>query len=156
MNKRNFIHGQSYTKEYGIWKAMRDRCRNPNNTWYAEYGGRGVKVCERWESFENFLSDMGRRPSKRHSIDRYPDKNGDYEPGNCRWATPLEQNNNLRSNVLLAFRGRTQSLAAWARELGVSHTCLWWRKKHGWSDERILTEPSQRRALHGIEIEVVL
>lgn len=80
---------------YHTWISMRERCRNPNATKYELYGGRGIKVCERWESFENFLADVGPRPSGR-TLDRFPNKDGDYEPSNVRWATILEQRNNQR------------------------------------------------------------
>src|SRR5438132_13681286 len=77
--------------EYAAWLAIIDRCQNPNNQSFRLYGGRGITVCERWKSFVNFYADMGNRPSAEHSIDRYPDPDGNYEPGNCRWATRVEQ-----------------------------------------------------------------
>lgn len=86
-------HGESYSREYACWRSMWDRCTNPKINGYQYYGARGISVCDRWKVFENFLADMGRRPSPRHSIDR-KDNNGDYEPSNCRWATASEQQRN--------------------------------------------------------------
>jgi hypothetical protein len=94
--RANTTHGYSRTREYGIWKTMLARCRNPNVKSFKDYGGRGIRVCVRWIKFENFFADMGHRPSPKHSIDRFPDPNGNYEPGNCRWATALEQAHNKR------------------------------------------------------------
>lgn len=102
MHKNNITHGEGgknkKSPEYEAWAQMRSRCNNPNHAHWDRYGGSGIKVCQRWQSsFINFLADMGRRPSDAHSIDRYPDPYGDYEPANCRWATALQQRHNWRS-----------------------------------------------------------
>lgn len=100
---RSLVHGHARQKketaEYRSWQHAKARCINPNVWNYKNYGGRGIKMCEKWlNSFESFLADMGPRPSSKHSLDRWPDHNGDYEPSNCRWATAKEQQNNRRNN----------------------------------------------------------
>ena len=84
-------HGMSRSPEYRAWRAIFDRCNNPEHKSFHNYGGRGIKICKRWHRFENFIEDMGRRPTYAHSIDRYPNNDGDYEPSNCRWATWKQQ-----------------------------------------------------------------
>ena len=110
--------------EYNCWSSMKDRCLNRNNQDFAIYGGRGIKVCDRWsESFGAFFEDMGARPSARHSIDRI-NSDGDYEPSNCRWALPCEQNRNKRSNRFIEFNGKRQVISDWAKDLGISFSSL--------------------------------
>ncbi|HVI27483.1 hypothetical protein [Hansschlegelia sp.] len=102
-------HGMSKHRRgegYVSWTGMKDRCLNPNNREYARYGARGIRVCDRWLRFENFIADMGMRPSPHHSLDRI-DPNGDYEPGNCRWATALTQGRNTRRALKLVVNGKS-------------------------------------------------
>lgn len=132
------------TGTYLSWAAMKARCYCPSTTDYAKYGGRGVVVCERWMDFENFLADMGERPAGT-SIDRHPNKYGNYEPGNCRWATRKQQQRNLRSNTLIEFNGETLCIAEWAERLGMSQSTLYCRLiKHRWPLERAMTTPVGR------------
>lgn len=131
----NLKHGLSGTPEWATWADMRKRCRE-----HSGYAGRGIVVDPRWEVFENFIADMGRRPSPDHSIDRI-DNDGNYEPGNCRWATRKEQARNRRSNALLTHVGRTQTIAAWAENTGVKPNTIWMRVHVlGWSVGLALTK----------------
>jgi hypothetical protein len=137
-------HGHSKrgkkTRAFNAWCLMKQRCLDRNFPSYPRYGGRGITVCERWrDSFENFLADMG-EPPPGTSIDR-ENNEGNYEPGNCRWATLKEQARNKRSSRLLSLGGRTQCLAAWAEEVGIGVKVLERRVHQGWSHERALTTP---------------
>lgn len=116
-------HGKTRTREYNIWVGMKQRCTNPANPRYAEWGGRGIQICERWlNSFENFLADMGPCP-ERFSIDRI-NNNGNYEPPNCRWASGSEQQLNNRGTRKETAFGKTLSLVEWAREIGVDPSTI--------------------------------
>ena len=134
---RNTTHGLAFSPGYNSWRGMKSRCENPRNARYADYGDRGITVCDRWKnSFENFIADMGPPPSPAHSIERGDNSRG-YEPGNCRWATDVEQTNNQRSNVLIEYDGKTQTIAQWARELEINYQTLRQRiQRYGWSVER--------------------
>ena len=145
MGLANTSHGSTNTREYEVWHRMKQRCQDKRCPAFPHYGGRGIKVCERWLSFEKFLTDMGLRPSSRHSIDRYPNNDGDYEPSNCRWALPKEQQRNRRSNFPVAYCGKTQCIAAWAEEFGITTLQLWTRlRKMGWPIHEALTLPIAR------------
>jgi hypothetical protein len=128
--------------EYLTWIRMRNRCRDEKRTRYA---GRGIKVCARWDaSFEDFLADMGLRPSPRHSLDRYPDNDGNYEPGNCRWAKPVRQANNRSSNHVVTYRGEEMSLRDAIRSAGdvVGKATAWRRLLRGWSVDKAVETPA--------------
>jgi hypothetical protein len=134
-------HGLSGTKIYVTWQAMLNRCRNPNVVEYKHYGGRGVKVCERWLTFENFLADMGDASGRivGRTIERI-NNDGDYEPRNVRWATYRDQSRNKSNNRLLSFKGQTKILADWANDLGITPGALIYRLDYkGWSIEEALT-----------------
>jgi len=128
---------------YLRWWAMVDRCTNPHNRCYARYGGRGITVCDRWRTFQVFFADMGMFPTRDHSLERI-DNLGPYAPDNCRWATRIEQGQNKRNNVTLTLHGRTLTLNAWARDVGIDRLTLRRRLRDlGWSPERTLTTPVQ-------------
>jgi hypothetical protein len=124
-----------------IYHGIVKRTTNPNCKNYHRYGGRGIKMCDRWlASFADFISDMGPRPSRKHSIDRFPNKDGDYEPGNCRWATQTEQQRNRENNRLIEFCGQTLTLAGWGEKVGILPVTIQRRIDiHGWSIEKALT-----------------
>lgn len=132
--------GKSKTAEYNAWSNMRARCNNTNVNRYEIYGGRGIQICDRWNVFENFLKDMGRKPTQKHQLDRI-DSNGDYEPENCRWALPIEQNNNTRRNVFLEVDGERITVAMAARKLSISETMIRSRLRRGWSAEDAISIP---------------
>jgi hypothetical protein len=129
------------TPMYRRWYNIKSRCENPKNEKYRLYGERGITLCARWKVFENFLSDMGHPPSPSHTIDRI-DVNGPYSPENCRWATPREQSNNKRGNVLV----RGQTLAEHARELGITPEALRYRRSKGLSEDQVLASEKRRKA----------
>jgi hypothetical protein len=138
-----FKYGLETSKhpEYRVWQQIIHRCTKPTSQVWRYYGGRGIKVCERWrESFDNFHDDMGPRPSSGHSIDRI-DVNGDYTPENCRWATSDEQGRNKRSNNLIEFNGRTQTISDWSRETGITVSAIFHRIRSGWPLETVFSVP---------------
>ncbi|WP_075643826.1 hypothetical protein [Paraburkholderia monticola] len=141
-SEANFTHRHAKTSIYRIWGLMKTRCNNPSNPAYPQYGGRGIKVCERWEKFENFLADMGERPLGM-SLDRYPDVNGNYEPSNCRWATRVQQANNRTDSCHVTFNGKTLTYAEWEAETGIKQGAIRKRLLAGWDVEKALTQPTK-------------
>ena len=140
-------HGMSRTPTHVTWASMLQRCNNPNSDKYQYYGGRGVTVCERWHTFENFLADMGERPSTKHSIDRIDNDRG-YNPDNCQWVTMRKQNRNRRSNIEIEYNGETMCLTDWADRLGLNYETLRQRiRDYGWSVEDAFSRSVQPREL---------
>ena len=136
--KSERTHGMTGTKEYKAWQSIHQRCFNENDCNYKYYGARGIGVCERWMSSVNFLEDMGRCPSKTHSIERR-DNDENYCPENCKWATKKEQANNRRNTRSLEFKGVTMSVSEWAGFLELKVSTLFSRLDKGWSTHKALT-----------------
>lgn len=137
-------HGRSKTPEHYAWIGLKRRCVNPNNQTHKYYIDQGVTVCARWmTSFEAFLADVGLRPSPKHSLDRWPDPFGNYEPDNVRWATAEEQMHNRRDNVLVTIGGETHCVGAWEKIAGLRRETVRRRLKKGWPVERLL-EPARK------------
>lgn len=135
--KRFTVHGMRQSDEYRIWTGMKYRCYNKNCPKYKIYGGRGVVVCDRWMSFQNFFEDMGNRPSKYYSLDRINNNLG-YSKENCRWATLKKQANNTRRNQMIKHNGKNQSLCTWSEELGLNYNTLKTRLRRGMSFEKAI------------------
>ena len=137
-------HGGKGSLAYGSWMSMRRRCLDASSKDFFRYGGNGVTVCERWKEFANFLADMGERPSRKHTLDRFPNNEGNYEPGNCRWATWPEQQSNKRTNHIVECGGMSLTLAEWSKKTGILSSTLRRRLAAGWSVELTLASPSRR------------
>lgn len=127
----------SRTPIHNLWSGMVQRCTDPNHPHYADYGGRGITVCEEWKTFENFYADMGERPEGMW-LEREDNDKG-YSKSNCKWATPLEQGQNKRNNVKLTYNGKTQTLAAWSRETGLKYRTIHARLNAGKTAEEVLS-----------------
>jgi hypothetical protein len=141
LRTRRKTHGRSKIKDptYDSWRAMLERCRNPNNRAYARYGGRGVKVCERWLDFACFFQDMGQRPDGLTLERKNSDK--DYEPSNCEWATRQRQSVNRSTTRNLTVKGQTKSITEWARDVGIGRDTIRDRLAKGWSHEDAVLKP---------------
>ena len=146
-NSRTMLlkHGEGVarTSEWRSWRKMRERCNDPSHEAYARYGGRGIKVCDKWNDpdtgYAAFLTDMGRKQSEDLTVDRYPNRDGNYEPGNCRWATRAEQARNRRSSKYITVFGETRLLVEWCETYGVGYKCVHNRLRNGWPVEKALT-----------------
>lgn len=143
-NRSRATHGAADTPLYEVWCGIRARCQNPNHSAFANYGGRGITLCERWSDFRSFVEDMGDRPSPAHSIER-KDNDVGYEPSNCVWATRREQARNRRTNHLVVLNGKTMCLFDALAKVGLDNTTFYRRIARGWSESRALHEPVDRR-----------
>lgn len=142
MSQRQTTHGRARSSIYKAFDSMNHRCLNKSNASFNMYGGRGITVCERWHratpnAFENFLSDMGEKPSKKHTLERV-DNDGPYSPENCRWATMQEQSNNKRNNINFTHWGRTQNITQWSKELRIDRGLVYGRLSLGWTKVQAL------------------
>ena len=150
------IHGLCGTKIYTVWVCMIGRCYNPRNAKFHRYGGRGVKVCDRWRnSAAAFLEDMGQPPSKKHSLDRFPDTDGEYEPSNCRWATAKQQQGNRTNNSMIEVNGQRIRMIEAAESAGIPANIVRGRIAAGWSAMLALSIPvnGRRNAAKTFEID---
>lgn len=137
-------HHMTESKEYRSWCHMKERCSNPNEKMFHRYGGRGITVCDRWlRSFENFYADVGPAPSPLHSIDRI-ENDGNYEPGNVRWAVKSEQARNRSTTRIIECHGERRSVIEWSELSGIPFAVLMCRLKRGWEAERAISTPIMR------------
>lgn len=139
---RTHGHSKPRTPTYIVWRGMISRCFHSSASSYKRYGGRGITVCDRWLKFENFLADIGKRPTGM-SIDRI-DSNGDYEPGNCRWTTSKQQANNRSNNRVIKYKDKEMTAKEWSEFVGISYSCLMGRLRSGWSIEKALVTPVKK------------
>jgi hypothetical protein len=135
----NYKHGKAKSRIWGVWRAMKSRCQNPNDAAYSNYGGRGIAVCDQWNDFANFLADMG-EPAKGQTLERDNNELG-YSLSNCRWADRFEQGRNKRNNVLLTIDGETHALSVWAERSGLKYSTVHWRVMQGWPPEAAVRTP---------------
>lgn len=144
-------HGDSNTPTYETYRSMVDRCYNPKHPGYPYWGGRGITVCPAWlEGYAAFKRDMGIRP-KGKTLDRHPNNDGNYEPGNCRWAAPSEQGRNTRATRYLTIQGVSKPLIEWSEEFSICSTTILDRLKRGWATERAVMTPARRVTMYEFE-----
>jgi hypothetical protein len=147
----NFQHGMSKTRMFKIWAGIRKRCNNPNMTSYSHYGGRGIRVCERWDTFIQFYLDMKEGYADNLSLERI-NPNGDYEPSNCKWATAKQQARNKRNTVLLECDGVKRTAAEWEEITGVPRNTIWNRVKRGWTVNQSIYGKAEQTTLEEISM----
>lgn len=135
--KRLTVHGMCGVPGYYTWTHLKGRCQDPTDPAFKNYGGRGIKICERWKKFKNFIEDMGIKP-EGHQLDRI-DNDGDYEPGNCRWVLPAVNSLNRRVTIYLTYGGVSLTMKEWSELLGIKYHSLYSRKYRGASDEEALS-----------------
>ena len=156
------VHGAYQSPEHNTWKQMRARCNNPRCPKYKDYGGRGIAICKRWlQSFNDFLLDMGHKPSRTHTIDRI-DNNHGYDCGhcddclargaapNCRWASPREQGRNQRTNRVLTVEGRSMLLVEWSEAVNIPEATIYNRIRRGWSEQDAVMMPVKTKHRHKV------
>lgn len=136
LKARNKTHGMTGCPEYGSWLAMKSRCNNPADKDFPDYGAKGITVTPAWEDFNQFRKDVGPRPTPSHSLDRWPNRDGNYEPGNVRWATPRQQSENRNCNVFVLLDGEELCLKAAARKLNFPYQRAKSRRRSGWPPSR--------------------
>jgi hypothetical protein len=150
--QRSTVHGKCGTQVYRCWRNMKERCLNPNNTEYVNYGGRGITIYEPWiHSFEKWYSYVGEPPTAKHTLNRI-DNNKGYEPGNVQWATQKEQANNKSTNHLIEFHGTTKTFMQWSEKLSISRLTLSSRLRRGWSVQKAFTTPIKKSQPHNADV----
>lgn len=150
MNVKCFKHGKARSKTWRAWNDMKQRCLNPRNSQYIRYGGRGVTICVRWHNFINFLNDLGESPPKAY-LDRI-DNNGNYEPSNCRWATPRESGNNRSTNRFITYKGKTKTIAEWTHYFNFKIDHIRSRLRMGWSVRDTIEIPVGAKRIGDVRI----
>lgn len=145
-----YKHGMRHSAIYDVWCGIISRCKNKNLKSYKYYGGRGIKVCNRWRKFENFYDDMGDIPDGK-TIDRI-NNDGDYTPENCQWATRKQQCRNKTNNRMMTYNGKTMCVVEWAEELGIKGKTIYNRLEAGWPDVKALTTPPKKQGRHSVII----
>lgn len=136
---------KNFPSEYNSWNSMNGRCYSNKNPSYHLYGEKGITVCDRWrKSFKNFLEDMGAKPNATYSLDRFPNKNGNYEPSNCKWSTPKEQSNNKNNNNLIEINGETLNITQWSEKTKLNRNVLASRIRQGWKGSKIISKVASK------------